>query len=484
MRVAVSYFTADSALGRHADRIAEALTDDLLRVTDLSVATSGDLRRLRGASVGQLRRALRLDVVVVGTVSGTTARSRVSLTVLDARAEQTLATTVDSAPGARVDALVRRLGVFVRGALVAHLDSLARRSRFAREDAWRLAEQSRGAVRAVYAAVGAGSGRSAALAMDRADSLLAAAAALEPGATLPPIQLARNRDRRAFVIEYLRQAMPDTAPFLPDPLAIRHSALPLLDSVLGQDSGAADALVLRAGVKAGLHRLGGPDSLLTGAIADLERALEIEPRNAEAWSDLASCHGAAGQYAEQLYAFERALMVDPFQVTRAKYLRGMFDAALAAGQLSRAEEACRTGMGEFPGEERFRDCELKSLGRTGASGAAAARALALADSLEPVEPNATSRAVYRIYAAQALARAGRGAEADRQTRLAEARVPETARAPFLLIELAAVRQLRHDRDSATALARRALTASPRLRQLLGDPAFASLRAALGVSVRE
>jgi len=475
LRVAVLGFTpAFPALRADAERLADELTENLSRIQHLTVVPRAELRRHEDATRPELFEALRLDQAVVGSVNRG-AGLTVSLRLVDGSRtlRDTLITADDGEP------LARRLGMWAQRGLAAHLDSLERRSWFRSEDAWRNAEAARAQWAVAERALIARAYAQASDEMDRSDSLLRAAAATEARNAVPWMLLALSRDRRAFIMEYLRQARPDTAAQLQDPMGIRRSALALLDTAVATDSAVAAVLQARGSLKLGLVRVGGPDSLLAGACRDLRRATDLDRRRAPAWAELAYCYEQEGAWDEALFAYERALDADPLEQHRATYLRGTFDAALLAGQPRRAAAACRDGLREYPGDERLWDCALKLLGRTGSTVSEAGHAAALADSLAVHDQNATSLAIWRLYAAQALARAGRDRDAERLARLAAAGLPRDATPAVVFIELARVRWLLRDRDSTVALLRRAVAGNANVRRyLVSDPAFSALRAEL------
>ncbi len=479
LRIVVPQLTPGvTSLAPTAVQLAEELSDELARTPDLAVVPNAEARRYRDFTPQRLRGVLGVDQAVVLALSRDSV-THVSLRLVDARSSRLLGQTADVVAAGVVDAaLVRRLGGFVRRALASYLDSLERRARFRGEDAWRLAEEARAQRTIAGRALVARAYRQAGQALARSDSLSRAAAAAEPTGAAGRLALVENRHGQAFLMEYLQQQKPDTATLVPDPVALRLGSLPLLDALLARDPDERVALQLRGTVEAGLAR-SGVDTFLAVAIRDLERATELGA-GALAWAELAWAYGTKGDFLEELFAYERAMRADPFQYRRDTYLRGTFDAALRAGQNARAATACADGQREYPGDERFRDCELKLLVYTGSSADHAQRALTLADSLAPLDPSATSLAVARLYAGQVLARAGRRADAERQVRVAEASFGSAPLPSVVLKELAAVRLLLGDRDSALSLVRRATAAGPSLRgHLLNDPRFRALRIAPG-----
>lgn len=74
--------------------------------------------------------------------------------------------------------------------------------------------------------------------------------------------------------------------------------------ILGNTPAAARAYYLRAGIH-------GEQNELEGALADLERAVQLRPDFAEAWSDLGTVRRNVLDEAGALSAFERAVRIDP-----------------------------------------------------------------------------------------------------------------------------------------------------------------------------
>jgi predicted Zn-dependent protease len=128
-----------------------------------------------------------------------------------------------------------------------------------------------------------------------------------------------------------------------------------------------------------------------------------------------------------------------------------------------AEAACRAGQREFPGDQQFRGCELALLSRTARDARAAARAVAIADSLATIEEHPLLRARGELYAAATLALAGQGAQADRMAARAVAPYPGQA---LLQLELAWVRLQRSDPDSALTLLASAARRDPTTRRYI------------------
>jgi tetratricopeptide (TPR) repeat protein len=277
---------------------------------------------------------------------------------------------------------------------------------------------------------------------------------------------------------------------VPDAATEYAAALRAVGPVLEAFPRSAEGHELRGDILLGLHRVVGGDSLLTAAIGELEIATG-DPTRVTSWTRLSQAYQIAGRYPESLFAIEQASRVDAYQVNRKNLLRRRFETALLAERFAAADTACRTGLREWPGDPRFSACQVELWGRSRSDGTSAARALAVADSLAHGERSAMNTALWYLWAAAVLARAGRGDSADRVAARALA-TPAAQAQPDLLVEAAALRLLRRDPDSALALiavavrrepqARPYLASAPWFRPLRPDPRFPA--ALQGISPRE
>ncbi len=85
-----------------------------------------------------------------------------------------------------------------------------------------------------------------------------------------------------------------------------HAARGLLDSVVLLEPAFAEGLVRRARVEIALGDL-------SGAAADLERAVRLEPRRFDAFSALGAAAESLGEKKRALEAYRRSLAIDPRQ---------------------------------------------------------------------------------------------------------------------------------------------------------------------------
>jgi serine/threonine-protein kinase len=467
-----------------ADRITEVLTELLQPVPALSVTASAVVAELRNAPLDTLRARFAPDRIVLGHVEAAGPDLRVAAQIVDARTGRSLADselTVPRGAGAAA-AVAGPLSVFVRHAFWTDLDREARRARVRDAAAWALVERARELSDAAEQAVTERLDREGFRSLDVADSLLREAQKKDGASDLIPIELARSADHRAFYAEYLVQALQSPPANLPRPAAERARALALLDRLIRDRHGPADAFELRGRIKDGLWRALGIDSVLDGAIADLRSATELDLHRATAWRDLGSALLSAVKYPEALLALQHAFEEDVFQLYRPDLLRSRFDAALAAERYDVAAEACRVGMAEAPEDMRFTDCEVQLWSRTRSDRRSAGLAQARSDSLTAREPGTLSAAFRQLWVAEILARAGLADSADHIAQRVLASAPPTWR-PWLFPEAAYLRILRRDTDSALVLVaetarqnptiRRYLRSAPWFLPLHSDPRFAA-----------
>jgi tetratricopeptide (TPR) repeat protein len=401
---------------------------------------------------------------------------RVGVQIVDARTGLGLADSALTVPRGSGPAAAAALSVFVRHAFWSELDAEQRRARVHDPAAWALVERARENAEAAEWAVTERLDRQGFRSLDVADSLLREAGRLDGSSDLIPIELAHDADRRAFYAEYLMQALQEPPRDLPSPAAARATALAILDRLIRERLGPADAFELRGLVKEGLWRALGADSLLDGAIADYRSATELDLHRTTAWLYLGSALLSASQLTDALLAIQRAFDEDVFQLHRPDLLRNRFDAALGLQRYDLAAEACRDGTAELPDDVRFSDCELQLWSRTRSDRRTAALAVARAESLNGREGPALASAMRRLWTAEILARAGFGDSADHVDRRVLASAPK-AWLPLLLSEAAYLRLLRRDPDSAVALVAAAARQGPTERRYLRNAAeFQPLRA--------
>jgi serine/threonine-protein kinase len=487
-RATVPYFEDRTGTQRAlADQLTDAMIDGLQAVPAVVVTSSASVAQQRGASLDSLRQRFTPDVFVMGRVEPGGTGLRVTVEVLEAESDHAMAdlTVVLPRSAAARDSVVEQLGLFVRGALWQRIDQARRRARVSDPQAWELVEQARMRANDAEAAIAVPLPREAFRALGQADSLLGDARRRDRRSDLIAIDLARNAERRAFYVEFLAQVLPALPESLPDPRAELRRSLAELKGPASRWPGLADAHEIRGRVWEAMERHG-DTTALDSAIAEYERATELDRHRASAWLLLGFAYRAGGRFAEELLALQHAAEEDVFQLNQKDILRRRFEAGLLTGNLDAAADACRTGFALAPRDMRFNDCRLQLWSQSPVDRRTAALARAYADSLGTGEAHALVRSMRELWVAQILARAGLGDSADATERRATAGVPEEWHS-LLWGESARVRVLRGDYDSALTLlalvlradptARGVIAAAPSFQPLRADPRFVALTAA-------
>mgnify|MGYP001207915072 CR=1 FL=1 len=467
LRVLVRRFDDQTGhLGQGAVRLTEALTRGLDAVPALVVVARVLVDESGTASLDSLRARFHPDRFVIGRLDSTGGASRAVLQILDPAIDRVVAeTTLALSRGADPTILAESLSLFVRQAFWADLARAERRAQVRDVLAWRLLEQARERSEDGKMAITLRLDREGLRSFDLADSLLREARHRAPSNDAIRVAMAENAERRAFSVEWLRQILPAAPLGLPDPITLRRQALAELDRLAAERRPTAELLELRGKVKEGLSRDLGADSLVDAAILDYRAATDVDRHRASAWAALASAYGSAGLFADALLAVSHAIDEDVFGIASADLLRSQFDAALSAAKYDLAEQACRTGRAAAPEEVRFVDCDVQLWSRTRGDRHWAQLARARVDSLASGDAGSLFSAMRELWVAEILARAGMGDSADGIARRATADAP-VAWQELLRLELAYLRVLRGDPDSALTLLRAATQSDPSIRRVI------------------
>jgi len=294
-----------------------------------------------------------------------------------------------------------------------------------------------------------------------ADSLLALAGARSPSSALPPFARTRLGTFTAFATIAARQQFPDST-WLPPPVEALQRALPFAHATVHDAPEAPDSWFARADVYQWLFEETQEPAWRDSALADLRKASTIAVGRPDIWARRAGAEAQAGRWSEALFSAQQGEANDHLHTNAYELLYRRSVAELALGETERALESCRAGARSFPGSAYFLLCESEVLGYTSSDPAAAARLIALADSLTRHgrgDVAAVSLDGLRLLGAAILARAGLPDSAsdiyDRTTARWRGLVD-----PVLLLDAAYARQELGDPDSALAIVARAVRQQP------------------------
>ena len=363
-RVAVLYFRDDSPAGDAAylgDAFTEALIARLQTVPALTVVSRNGVLPFRSTDTPYDSIAGRLGVgtIVDGSVEQTGSRLRVNLRLIDGTTGVEISRAgfqrdPEDVLGAMGD-LAAEAETMLRAGLSQEVELRETSAGTDVMAAWRVLQQGEQARKSAEAAMLAGQTDRWAAELDRADSLFADAAALDPA--WPEPHLLRGQ------VELAR------APRTRD-LAERSAALDRgaehADRALGLDAGSARALELRGSVAylRYLSRLGRDAAeqaeLLRSAREDLELATLRDPGLATAQSTLSHLYyqPGIGDVSAAALAARSAYEADAYLRNADAILERLFLTNLDMGQFRQASSWCDEGGRRFPADPRFSLCRL------------------------------------------------------------------------------------------------------------------------------
>ena len=416
-RVAVLYFTDQSNakdLGPLADGLTEGLINSLSNASSITVISRSGVERFRGSDLqpDSIARALRAGYLVRGELDHD--GSLVAVTV-----------RLDDRSGANIDRKVVRLAqtnqlamrdslqsavlALIKAGLNQEIQLKEERAGTANQEAWlglQRAEQSRRNFTALLA-------KGDTLAINQAlrvtDSLYAVVEQLDAKWAEPVTR------RASLAYQRSRSVGRDPArirPWVNEGLAHAGRALTL-------DVGSADALEVRGTLKywSWFSNLETDPSkklaLLLDAEKDLEKATELNPRQATAWATLVSMYYQVPSKTNQdiFSAAQKAYDADEFQANANVVLNRLFLAAYDLKQWDASIQWCQTFASRFPTDYRSMRCRLYAFTTPAAKSLDIGAVRRIADSVVAMRPP-TDTLLARMNTNQLIAAAM--AEASKQ----------------------------------------------------------------------
>ncbi len=415
-RIAVLYFedqTKDHSLQPLADGLTEGLIQALEGAPSFTVISSAGVGRYRNSPVGldSIARALSAGYLVRGAIERDGNKIRVAVRLDDASGVD-LQKSSFTYPSTNLlgikDTLSTIVAQFIRQQLGEQFQLQQQRAEASNSDAWLLLQRGQEARRAMEAAAAAGDSAGTDSAYRRADSLYAAAAALDP--KWPDPETARGR------IAYRRSRLAGNPGSIRKWVAV---GLTHADKALAIDSTNADALELRGTLEyfswlANLQT--DPQkkaALITAAKNDLEESTTINRFQAGAWAVLSHLYYnyPSTTNTDVLLAAQRAYESDEFQTGIDLILSRLVFASYDLGNFDKASQWCQTFHRRFPKDYRAVHCELLVMTSDDPTIAPdVTRAWHLADSVTTLAPE-PQRQLWHLYSdmlvATVLARASK-----------------------------------------------------------------------------
>ncbi|HXF95463.1 MAG TPA: hypothetical protein VNI61_05110, partial [Gemmatimonadales bacterium] len=415
--------------------------------------------------------ALGAGTLVEGSVEPVGQRVRVTFRLVDGSSGADFRRESIELPAAEAltirDSVARQAAFALREWLGEEIRLAEQRAGTRSIEAWTLVQRAEKARKEAEAGLAAGRPAGALAALARADSLLAAAERFDPQWVEPV--LARGRIAYRLARLSLREPAEAEGHIV---TGLEHAERAL--RIAPND---APALELRGTLRytrwISLRPTdpAGADSLLAAARADLERAVELDPSLASAFSTLSHLYyqHQVGDVAAAVLAARRAYEEDAYLAVAPDILWRLFLGSYDLAQFAQARRWCDEGYRRFPGNFRFTECRLWLM-TTPAEPPDVDFAWRLAaefDSLVPPAQREIQSRRARIAVATVIGRSGRGDSADRV--FARARpAPELDPRQSLLCLEAAMRAVLNQRERALDLVRRCVAANPEHQFRSGD----------------
>ena len=411
-RIAVMYFEDDSKthdLSYLADGLTETLIARLTAVPGLDVvsANGAALFREGGVAPDSIARALSAGTLVMGTIEPDKDKVRVSVRLKDGTGTDFERASFEQARGnplALRDTLAMRVAEFLRRRLGTEVLLREQREGTTNADAWALLQQAEQHFRGEQTAMKQSDTAGVLREVQRGDTLLAQAAALDPAWA---------------AVRVLRGTLAYRASrfFGDDQTKASHwidIGLAHADTALSLSPENADALELRGTLRYWRYLLGlepgaaAAKQLLDGAQADLEQAVKIQPAQAGAWGVLSSLLVNTDDVTGAKLAARRAYDQDAYLSNIDIIVWRLFTLSLDDAQFTEAAHWCEVGGKRFTTDPRFVECRLDLMG-TKAVTPDPAMAWKLADSVVKLTPESSQRfaaASTQLAVAAVIARAG------------------------------------------------------------------------------
>lgn len=360
-RVAVLYFADESKqqrMGHLADGLTEALIDRLSQVSSLDIVTKNGVAVYRNSNLSRdsVARALKAGSVVEGTIEPAGNRLRVTVRLADGVSGADIGRASFEQPAGSLlsmrDSLAEAVARFLRQRLGEEVRLREQRQGTDNVEAWTLLQQAETARKDGERLVRGDSAPAAVRAFRAADSLAAAAEALDARWVDPVV----FRGRIAY-----RQSRLDLDPLHAAPWIDK--GLGLAEQALALDPKSAEALELRGMLRYWqyLLRLGRPGELpglMKQAETDLRAAVALTPSLASAWSALSHLNYQKPDYVEAKIDAQRAYEADAYLNVADQILWRLYATSYDLEQFADAAQWCDEGSRRFPGDPRFLDCQL------------------------------------------------------------------------------------------------------------------------------
>jgi TolB-like protein len=363
-RIAVLYFQSpkgSDSLSPVASGLTENLIHELSRIPQLQVISSNGVQpyRTTDAPLNTIAKTLQVGSLVHGDVAQSGDRLRVTVSLINASTGAEVGSTTIEQPRTEIfallDSLSNEVSIFLRKQLGEQVTLRETRRGTSNAQAWELLQRAEGSASDVDTLIAAGDTAAAGRHLSEADSILAAAEALDPTWSSPAVQRGWLAYRRTDLIPNFDKTYYSTW---------LGKGLEHADQALKLKPNDPDALELRGTLEYWRWVLNlEPDQnraakLLADAEKDLRAAVAANPTAAKAWSTLSWMLMGQSQTAEAKLAARRAYEADPYLSSVKLTLWRLFQTSLDLGDRQEANHWCSEGFNRFPKYPRFTECQI------------------------------------------------------------------------------------------------------------------------------
>jgi TolB-like protein/tetratricopeptide (TPR) repeat protein len=363
-RIAVLYFQSQKgsdSLSYVASGLTENLIHELSRVPQLQVISSNGVQPYRATDtpLNTIAKNLQVGSLVHGDVAQSGDRLRVTVSLINASSGAEVGSTTIEQPRTEIfallDSLSNEVSIFLRKQLGEQVTLRETRRGTSNAQAWELLQRAEGSTKDVDTLIASGDTAAAGRHIAEADSILAAAEALDPSWSSPAVQRGWLAYKRTDLIPNFDKSYYSTW---------LGKGLEHADQALKLKPNDPDALELRGTLEYWRWVLNlEPDQtraakLLADAEKDLRAAVAANPTAAFAWSTLSWMLMGQSQTAEAKLAARRAYEADPYLSSVKLTLWRLFQTSLDLGDRQEATHWCSEGFNRFPKYPRFTECQI------------------------------------------------------------------------------------------------------------------------------
>lgn len=492
-RIGVMYFkdqSPDSSLAPVADALTEGLIDALSQVRELNVVSRNGSESVRNLDVtpDSIASILQTGTLIEGGVREASGQLSVTVQLVDGQSgaeiqRNTYTWPTDSLVSVQ-DRLAEEVSNSLRGFLGQEIQVREGRRQAPSTAAWIQLARGQKSLRDASAALRHDDAPAASESFHQADEELAKAEAMDTtGTWTEPVVL---RGQVAYESWPLSESVDEA-------LSALRRAVVLADSALAVEPNNAAALDLRgtADYRRWLSRFDSDpdtlDRLLTGARADLEQAVKLDPGRASAYSTLSHLYYQVNETALAVIAAQRAYEEDAFLTVADGVLWRLYSASYDLESYDQAQRWCAEGHRRFPNNFRFVQCQLFLMTMSAAQ-PDVDRAWSLYNQLVPLLPEdqkTSLDAQAQTVIGGIIGRAGLADSANAVLTRARLTPEQDPDAELTSVE-AAMRALMGDKEGAIRLLQRYVVLNPGhfgekeglswwWRSLQGDPEFERIR---------